>query len=336
VSIVIVGFNSLIDLRECIPSLLRQGRVRQQIIVVDNASRDDTAGIISKQWPEVVTIRSEENRGFAWACNRGAAAARGDVLVFLNPDTVVGSDWLHPLVEALDDDLVGACMPRILLYGSPCVNTLGSRVHWSGLGWMDQWQQPDPGPGTPSEVFAASGCALAVRADTFRAVGGFAEDFFMYQEDVDLCWRLRLRGYRVVVVPRSSIQHKYSFGRNDLKWHMAERNRLKMVLANYRWTTLLLLTPALLAIEIALVLYAARAGLLAAKWAAARDIVQQLPLVLARRRSVQRTRRVGDTCIWRQLSGTRALWQATNKYAAAVAGNAQGAISAASGGQEIK
>lgn len=316
-SIVIVGFNSLPDLEECLPSLVAQQRVPQEIILVDNASGDGTIDVLRHRYPEVVAIRSDENRGFAWACNRGAAAARGDVLVFLNPDTAVTHDWIWPLVDALEDTAVGACMPRILLYGSPRVNTMGTRVHWSGLAWMDRWGEPDPGPGAPAEVFGASGCALAIRADAFRAVRGFREDLFMYYEDVDLCWRLRLRGYRIVVVPQAAIHHKYSFSRNQLKWHMAERNRLKVILTNYHWSTLLLLGPALVAVEAAMWLYAAKRGLLRAKWWAARDVFWDLPRAVRRRREVATTRRVTDRAIWRQLSSSRALWAASRKYAAA-------------------
>lgn len=317
VSIILVAFQSLPDLRECLPSLTAGPAVTQEVIVVDNGSTDGCAAFVREHYPEAVVLRSERNRGFAWACNHGAAAARGEVLVFLNCDTVAQGGWLAPLVETLRDPSVGACMPRILLHGTPRVNTMGSRLHWSGLAWMDRWQTPDPGPGASQEVFGASGCALAIRAETFREVRGFTEDFFMYHEDVDLCWRIRLRGYRVMVVPEAAVQHRYSFGRNPLKWDLAERNRLKMILANYHWSTLLLLSPALTAVEAALWLYAAKAGLLRAKWGAARHVVGELPRLLRRRREIQRTRRVPDRAIWRQLSGSRELWRASRKYAAA-------------------
>jgi GT2 family glycosyltransferase len=139
----------------------------------------------------------------------------------------------------------------------------------------------------------------------------------MYHEDVDLCWRLRLIGYRVLVVPDAAIRHKYSFGRNQLKWHMAERNRVNMILANYRWTTLVLLSPALAAVDLMLWLYALKAGLLGAKWQAARDLITRLPRTLRRRRMIQASRRVSDRQIWHHLSGSRALWRASQQYAAA-------------------
>lgn len=317
VSIILVGFQSREHLRECLPSLSECATLPQEVILVDNASADGTAEFVREQHPEVNVIRSEDNRGFAWACNRGAAAARGDVLIFLNCDTLVTPGWVGPLVRALQDHSAGACMPRILLYGTAQVNTMGSRVHWSGLAWMDRWQAPDPGPGPAQEVFGASGCALAIRAETFREVQGFADDFFMYHEDIDLCWRLRLRGYRVLVVPEASIQHKYSFSRNPLKWHMAERNRVRMILANYHWATLVLLSPALVAVDAGLWLYAAKAGLLGAKWRAARDLITGLPQMVRRRKMIQASRRVSDGPIWRQFSGSRELWRASQQYAAA-------------------
>jgi GT2 family glycosyltransferase/SAM-dependent methyltransferase len=320
VSIILVGFQSLADLRECIPSLLAQQTVRQEIVFVDNASTDASSDFVRAHYPDITVVRSEENRGFAWACNRGAAAARGDVLDFLNCDTVVSRDWLPPIVDTLADPTVGACMPRILLHGTAHVNTMGSCVHWSGLAWMGKWQAADPGPGPAEEVFGASGCAFAIRTDVFREVGGFAEEFFTYHEDVDLCWRLRLLGYRVLVVPDSAIEHKYSFSRNALKWHMVERNRWRMILANYRWVTLLLLGPGLLAVDMGLWLYAAKAGLLGAKWRALRDLVGDWRGLLQRRRAVQSARCVGDRRIWRCLSGSRALLSASRQYAGAQRG----------------
>ena len=317
VSIIIVAFQALEDLRECLPSLSRSRTVPQEVILVENASTDGTVDFVRRAHPEVTLIRNEENRGFAMPCNRGAAAARGDVLIFLNSDTIVTPGWVDPLVAELRDPSVGACMPRILLHGMSQVNTMGLRVHWSGLAWMDRWQAQDPGPGPAEEVFGASGCALAIRADTFREVQGFTEDFFIYHDDVDLCWRLRLRGYRAMAVPKASIQHKYSFSHNPLKWQLAERNRLKMILANYHWATLVLLSPALIAVEVGLWLYAARAGLLRGKWRGTCDLARGLPRLLRRRKIVQASRRVSDWQIWRKLSSSRELWRASHQYAAA-------------------
>ncbi len=317
VSVILVGFQSRDDLRECLPALAKSAAIAQEVILVDNASTDGTAEYVRQHHSDVRVIRSEENRGFAWACNRGAAEARGEVLVFLNCDTVPVPGWTAPLVEALRDASVGACMPRILMHGTSQVNTMGSCVHWSGLAWMDRWQEEDPGPGPEREVFGASGCALAIRADTFREVGGFTEDFFMYHEDVDLCWRLRMRGYRALVVPEAAIAHKYSFARNSLKWRMAERNRMRMILANYHWTTLVLLGPALVAADLALWAYATKAGLLGAKWRAAREVIAGMPEVLRRRKSIQAGRRARDRQIWRHFSGFCGLWRASRQYARA-------------------
>src|SRR3989304_1477317 len=96
---VLVGFQSLPDLRECLSALTERPSVPQEVILVDNASTDGTADFVRERYPEVVIIRSKTNRGFAWACNRGAAVARGRVLVFLNCDTIVQQGWVTPLLQ---------------------------------------------------------------------------------------------------------------------------------------------------------------------------------------------------------------------------------------------
>jgi GT2 family glycosyltransferase len=144
----------------------------------------------------------------------------------------------------------------------------------------------------PHEVGFASGAALVVRRAAWDAAGGFDPAYFMYGEDLDLCLRLRLAGRGVGIVPAARVEHAYAYTKGDYKWVHLERNRAWTVLAVYPTPLLVLLAPALLGFELALLAVAARDGWLRAKLRAQLAVLRSLPAALARRRRVQRTRTV--------------------------------------------
>jgi GT2 family glycosyltransferase len=204
--------------------------------------------------PESVRLLSPgRNLGFAAGCNLGAAEAGGDVLLFLNPDTVVRPGAAEQLARTLEDETIGIAMPRLLLLDRPdLLNSGGTVVHVSGLAWAGRFEEPAAGITAIEDVAAATGAALAIRRETFTELGGFTEALFMYLEDVELCWRAHLRGLRVVVDPQADVLHEYEFGRNPDKLGLLERNRLIFVLSAYSPRLLFLLAPVLAAFELAM------------------------------------------------------------------------------------
>jgi GT2 family glycosyltransferase len=146
-----------------------------------------------------------------------------------------------------------------------------------------------------------SGACLLVPAQRFHEVGGFWETMFLYCEDTDLCWRLRLAGLRIKVCPGARVRHEYDFSRNPAKLYHLERNRLLMLASNYDATTLVRLAPALLATELALLAVAARGGWLPQKLRALSSAARALPAVRDQRRAVARLRRIPDRAFARQL-----------------------------------
>jgi GT2 family glycosyltransferase len=219
------------------------------VIVVDNAGRDRAVA-------ETFGVRLVEpgrNVGFAGGCNRGAGEASGDVLVFLNPDTVVDPGALSRLSETLKDPSIGIAMARLRLLDRPeLLNSGGNIVHLTGLAWAGSYEQPAESVSGLRDVPYASGAALAIRTELFRELGGFTADLFMYQEDLELSWRARLRGLRVVVTPEADVYHDYEFGRNPAKHYLLERNRLIFVITAYPARLLFPLAPVLVAGELAL------------------------------------------------------------------------------------
>jgi len=140
------------------------------------------------------------------------------------------------------------------------LNSGGTVVHVSGLAWAGRFGEPAESIDGLEDVTAASGAALAIRRETFAELGGFTEELFMYQEDVELSWRAHLAGLRVVVDPGADVFHEYEFGRHPSKIALLERNRLIFVLTGYPLGLLVLLGPVLACGELAMLLLAARRG----------------------------------------------------------------------------
>jgi len=270
-SLVIVTYESAIHLPHLLDALAADPAGAAEVIVVDNASGDNSAAIADSAGATV--IRMTTNEGFAAACHVGADAASQPVLVFLNPDTVPHEGWLPPLVAAVEGSGVGAASSTIELATAPGhFNTSGGALTYYGVAWATDVGEPIGGGGDVVETPFPSGAAMAMTADMWRQMGGFRADFFLYQEDADLGWRLRMRGLRSVRVPASVVAHDYDFTRNPDKMFHLERNRLLMLRANYRTSTLVLLVPALLFVELGVLVIAVRDGWAGAKirsWGAA-------------------------------------------------------------------
>jgi len=209
-SIVIPLYNRAELTRQCLTALAEvTDGVSAEVILVDNASTDETPQLLAEIGSGVRVIRNETNLGFAKACNQGAAAARGRYLVFLNNDTVPLRGWLRALVDVVES------RPEVSVVGSKLLYPDGTLQHAGVV--FDQQSRPYhvyahlPGDFAPAnrsrELQVVTGACMLVRADAFRAVSGFDEGFVNSFEDVDLCLRLRERGGRVVYEPKSVLFH---------------------------------------------------------------------------------------------------------------------------------
>jgi GT2 family glycosyltransferase len=266
------------------------------VLVVNNG------GPIEVQGARVIDVG--ENVGFGAACNRGARETDADVLVFVNPDTVVQPGAIAALERALADPEAGVAQARLRLLDAPeLLNSSGNVVHVTGLAWPGGYREPAESVTERSEIGYASGAAFAIRADAFRAVGGFTEELFLYQEDLELCWRVRLHGLRVVVAPDADVLHDYILERpGRRKEYYLERNRLVFVLTAYSGRLLLLLGPVLLAAELGVAVVAWRQGWLREKVAGWRWLAAHARWLGERRRATQALRRIADRDLARHLS----------------------------------
>ena len=264
-SVVIVAFNNGDELIDCVESILRNADRAEILVVVNGDARNVTPKLAGRQG--VVLVDTGENRGFAGGCNVGASRAAGEVLVFLNPDTLVAPGALQALVLAALEPGVGLVMPRLRLRDDPeLLNSGGGAIHVCGQGWASSYRQPAASLTARQAVAAASGAAMAVRRDTFLTLGGFLEEMFAYHEDAELSWRAHMRGLEVIVIPDADVFHAYEFSRHPIKFELLERNRLLFVMTCYGSRLLGLLAPVLFIYELAIVAVAARQGWLGAKW----------------------------------------------------------------------
>jgi GT2 family glycosyltransferase len=211
--------------------------------------------------------------------------------------------WLPPLVEATESDDVGAAMATLVDEASPnTFNTSGGHLTYVGLAWVSDLGEPVP-DAEPElvEVAFPSGAAMAIRADTWRRFDGFRRSLFMYHEDTDLGWRLRLAGLRVVRATRSRVRHRYDFGRSPRKMYHLERNRWTLLLGNYRPATIAILMPAFALSDLGVWWVAVRDGWALQKLRADLDVIGDRGRWRTERALTDATRTIGDAAMLRTM-----------------------------------
>ena len=245
VSIIIVSWNALELLQRCLPSVVATDFDGFEIILADNASSDGSANWVREHLPTVRIVRHPENWGFARGNNEAVRHALGDLIVLLNNDVEVPSDWLRPIIERFDQvPGLGAAQPKLHQFDAR------DTFEYSGAagGFLDRWGYPfargrvfdtlekDVGQYDGSrDIFWASGTCLAVRKTVWEASGGLEEAFFMHMEEIDLCWRIRRTGWTIECVTESEVYHigggSLPAG-NPRKTYLNFRNNLLMLYRN--------------------------------------------------------------------------------------------------------
>jgi GT2 family glycosyltransferase/glycosyltransferase involved in cell wall biosynthesis len=240
VSVVLVNYRGAEDTVTCLRSFggIDWPADRLELIVVDNASGDGSVERIRAEVAHAQVVASDVNRGFAGGCNLGAAHARGEYLAFINNDARPGAEWIKAAVEVLRAQAdVGCVASKVLDWEGERIDFVDGSLTWYGMGYKRECEQPDTGEwDTPKDVLFATGAAMFVRADVYRAVDGFDDRYFMFYEDVDLGWRLNLLGWRVRYVPRSLAYHRHHASMKSYgPWRehfLLERNALMSLYKN--------------------------------------------------------------------------------------------------------
>jgi GT2 family glycosyltransferase/glycosyltransferase involved in cell wall biosynthesis len=258
VSVILVNFRGTDDTLEAIARL---GEVdwpveRLEIVVVENASGDDSAARIRAAAPHVVLVESTTNLGFAGGCNLGVNRSSGEYIALLNNDAKPDRAWISAAIAAFGrSPRIGAVASRVLDWDGEKVDYIGAALTWYGMGYKPF--TGDPVPSTPDvarDVLFGTGSAMFVRRAVFAELGGFDERYFMFFEDVDLGWRLTLRGWRFVYEPASLAFHRHhasmkAYGSHK-EQYLLERNALFTLYKNVDDETLREALPAAMALAV--------------------------------------------------------------------------------------
>ena len=188
-----------------------------KVIVADNASTDDSLAYLKTNFPQVECLLLEQNFGFAKGYNEALKKVTADYYVLLNSDVEVSAGWLQPIIELMEEDhQIAACQPKVLAYNQK------HAFEYDGAagGWIDAYGYPfargrvfevceeDRGQyNKAQEIFWATGAAMVVKSRVYHQLNGFDDYFFAHMEEIDLCWRMQLAGYKIVCCPQSVVYH---------------------------------------------------------------------------------------------------------------------------------
>ena len=217
IAIVILNWNGRSFLEKFLPFVTASVCAGAEVIVADNNSSDDSVSFLRERYPQLRVIEMDKNRGFAGGYNEALRHVDSDYYVLLNSDVEVKLGWLEPMIGLMESDWsIGACQPKIMMYSDK------RSFEYAGAagGWLDYLGYPfakgrifdvceeDHGQYDRAEpIFWASGAALFIRARLYHEMGGLDTYFFAHQEEIDLCWRLQLAGYKIYSCPQSVVYH---------------------------------------------------------------------------------------------------------------------------------
>ncbi len=308
VSLIVVNYNGARHIRACVESILADGDPVREVFIVDNASTDGSCREIAKlrrEHPELRVIENAENKGFSGGVNTALPECRGQLIGILNMDLVAEPGWLAPLVDFLaSHPEVGAVNPLITLLDGRRVNALGQDIHITGLGFNHGLGRRRESVGSePTSVSGIQGAAFLVRRELLERMGGMDDSGFLYHEDVNLSWLLRLMGFELYSVPQSVVRHDYFLSMHPDKLFLLERNRWSLLLSYLSPLSLVLLLPALIVTELMLWGYAVLRGpgFIYAKTRACLSLWRIRQALARRRRLAARLRRCSDREILRHM-----------------------------------
>ena len=309
IAVIIVNLNSGADLRRSLEAVERQTLTPEAAYLVDNGSTDGSADDAEARFAWLEVIRLGRNAGFAAANNIAVRRAETEWVALLNPDAFPEPDWLERLVEAAHANPDCASLSsRLVLAGSDGVlDGEGDSYGVNGFAWRRHHGRPigsSPGEAAPEEVFSACAAAALYRRDAFLGAGSFDERYFCYLEDIDLGFRLRLRGERCLHVPRAVVHHVGSAvtGRaSDFSVYHAQRNIVWTFVKDMPGALLWLYLPAHLLLNLLALVWYSLHGQAGTILRAKRDAARGLGAAWAQRREAQGSRKVPARALRRHM-----------------------------------
>jgi len=308
---------------ECIESIRKQDyRGKIKIYITDNETSPESFDFLKKIAPEAELILNKTNDGFAKGNNDAIKLALSEdceYIILFNMDTIVEPNCVSEMVKTAEsDEKIGAVQARLMLWPEKDkINSLGNTTHFLGfgysLGYKDQIRNYQPKADPPREdnleisnsIHYPSGAAVLFKREVLEKVGLFDEEYWMYNEDQELGWRIWLAGFKCVLAQDAVVYHKYKFAKSIKQYYYMDRNRILAILQCYHALTLLLILPAFIIMEFGLILFSIKTGWFKEKLKVWKYFLTPLKwrYIIKSRRQNQKLRKIKDKEIVKLISG---------------------------------
>lgn len=309
-SVIVLNYNGKQHLQDCLSSVEKQTYKNFETILIDNASQDDSIHFVRKNFPNVKIVKNTQNSGTAGGFNFGSRYSNAEYLLFLANDTEVESNLLEEMMKEIKKDpSIAICSAKMLRFDErDKIDYAGIKLDVYGFPYIIGHKEKDEGQYDLVRDTIATGTCLLIKRKVFEEIGGFDDEYFTLSDEVDLCWRVKLAGYRSIINPRAKLYHKAGATlkktRRDKLRYMSERNIFRMLLKNYSALTLIKILPryfVLLLGEMLFYLAIRKDSLVISIAKAVLWNVKHLKGTWHLRRKIQKMRVVGDNVIRKEM-----------------------------------
>lgn len=268
IAIILVNYKNYAEefLKECAYSLKKQNYPKKffNIYIIDNCGNEKSKKYLQRTCPKAKIIQRYDGN-YTAANNIGIKKAQEDgckYFVIANMDVKFSHNWLFELFKAIkSNNEIGIAQSKILLYPKHNqkylkINSLGNIINYLGFGFTSHYGENDKTiNGLPEIKGYASGCSFIIKKEVLDKINTYDEEYYMYHDDMEISWKAKLAGYRIVLAPKSVVYHKYKFSRSIKMLYYMERNRYITIFSFYKLKTLLLVLPALIIMDIGILFY---------------------------------------------------------------------------------
>ncbi|MFA5317896.1 MAG: glycosyltransferase family 2 protein [Patescibacteria group bacterium] len=314
IGIIIVNYKDYAQrfLYDCIETLRKQEgeNLDCQLYIIDNSSSEETREYLKKQAPEAKIIpRSDGNYSAANGAGIEQAGQNGcEYFVIVNMDVVFNKNWLSELVKAVNsDEQVGIAQSKVMLWPEKDkINSVGNVINFLGFGFTQGYREKNKEIEEIEEIKGyASGCSMIIKLEVIEKIGNYDSEYYMYHDDVELGWRTKLAGYKIVLAPKSVVYHKYEFSRSVRMLYYMERNRYIAILSFYKLPTILLVLPPLVIMDLGMLAYSIINGWFGTKLKVYLYFLQpkNWQHIFQVRQQVKKFRQVSDRVIIKNIAG---------------------------------
>jgi hypothetical protein len=306
VSIVILNYNAGNLLEKCISSVIQSNYENLEIILIDNASEDQSQKKCKEKFPQIKLFENKENLGYCQGNNIGLEKVTGEFVIILNPDTEVESDWIREFLKEYDKHGEGLYQPKLLAISDKTrINSGGNMMNIFGFGYSSGKGKKDSKEYNNFRLINyTSGACLFTSKMTLDKIGFFDPYLFAYHDDLELGWRAAQLGIKSFYAPNVIVYHaeSFSFKWNSKKFFLLERNRWYCILTHYSKSTFYKILPGLIIVEVIIFLYFLSKGMVKEKIKAYNDILRNRKIIKKKYEELESKKIVSDKQIIKNFS----------------------------------